>query len=344
MVEQAAGLLQPPLERWNDSAVANRPGVRGGYGGRRATLRVYAIQRFPDGLSVELEGPTLGARCSVSPPAVFRSGPLTGDQEFDARFEIYSVPKALGLRLFDAPVRAQMKLHPSTSLNLEGDRVSLHGGSHPRPVDWVAAQLGIAAMVLDRLPDAVRSVAEAGQPSVATHPEVVEDARRRTRLRTTLLIVLALAFVAPVVGIVATVGAVLLSREPAAPPTAVLDLMRPGASASFQARAGQRITFRTHLELGREPLIKRNSRQTASAVVASTFDVALRSPGGTERTTTCRHRDSGVTRNTDWVGIESDCVFIADQSGSYAVRATAKWHDLTPRGANLAVIVSDVAP
>jgi hypothetical protein len=196
IVALAPQLLSPPLEAWDEGTFEALPGVRGGYGGRRATLRLRKVMQTHgrNSFDVEVEGPTAGVTCSVSAPAVFRSNPLTGDAEFDALYEVYSVPAAVGPLLFGPELRALMKAARPAGLRVENDRVHLGNSAAPRPLAQVAAQLAVAAMILDRLPEAMR--AAGGVPGVP-HPEVVQHRRRSTGLRVALVVLLAVLILGP---------------------------------------------------------------------------------------------------------------------------------------------------
>jgi hypothetical protein len=240
LVALAPHLLTPPLEQWEDGMVTSLPGFRGGFGGRRATLRLEWSGGRPGmrhrHLSVEVEGPTCGVTCSISTPAVFRSSPLTGDPEYDARYEISAVPAAIGPLVFGPEVRAQLKVARPGFLRVEDNHVLIANTSQPHPVDQVAAQLAVAAMILDRVPDAMRTVGGAAYAMGAPHPEVVQHARSTTRRRIILIVVLALVILGPLVLLGVIGGIFYLSSEPSAPATVERPRTRgPGPRASSPA-------------------------------------------------------------------------------------------------------------
>jgi len=170
-------------------------------------------------IEIALEGRTYDIPCLVSPPALLnRTGPPLGDAEFDARHDVVGAPRAVLTAVFHPDLRARMKMHPS-SVRFAGDRLELVLDSSPRSVDSVAASLGIAAAILDQLPDAIRA-GGAGQyldlGSLATHPEVVTQSRGQGRIRLAVLAIAGLAVGLCVLGavVVAVVVWWAMARSP----------------------------------------------------------------------------------------------------------------------------------
>jgi hypothetical protein len=146
-------------------------------------------------LSLDLAGNTYGVVCLVTPPAqLSRSGPAMGDPEFDAHHDVVGAPRAVLAQIFNPTVRTRMKLHPC-SMRFDADHVEIVLGSSSRTLDSVAAQLAIAATILDELPGAIRAAGEGRYlelGSFSTHPEVAAQASRASKTRLTVLIILGL--------------------------------------------------------------------------------------------------------------------------------------------------------
>lgn len=220
---QLEQLLGPPLERSAGVESSGRPSVRGVYAGRRTTLRLdpIIIDFTDDGtsaLDIEIEGRTYGLDCAVTPPAkVNRSGELTGDPAFDAHFDVTGAPQAVLTRLFGPEVRAHMKQLPCW-LRFDAERLTIGLGTGPRSLESVAQQLAFGASLLDALPEAIRA-AGAEQylalGSLATHPELVDRARRHRDRRKLVFLILAVVLGITVLVTIAVVLVIwLLASSP----------------------------------------------------------------------------------------------------------------------------------
>lgn len=220
LVRLAPRLLAPPFEQWQEGMVADLPAVRGTYGSRRAVLRATQVGKARAGaasaaLSVEIEGPTYGAVCSISAPAMMRNEPLTGDPAFDAGYEISAVPRAIGPLVCGPDVRARITAARPGFVRLEQDRVTFLTSSRPQSLEGVAHQLAAGATMLDRLPEALRAAgaAPAAGPGgfaggAVAHPEIAQHQQSRTLVRTLLVVGLVLLIGGPLL-VVAVIAALL---------------------------------------------------------------------------------------------------------------------------------------
>jgi len=167
--------------------------------------------------------------------------------------------------------------------------------------------------------------------------------RRKRNMALGLITALVLGPVA--MGIVVAVAVVLISLRPGEAPVAALDLMAPGAAASFDAQAGQLITFRADVDL--DPRLgdsKSSRRQASSNLHASKIRVTVVDRGGGESSQECPLSGSGGMLSTGtrlyFSNIGLGCSFAVSQAGLHRVRATPQWQSLAPRSAALSVVVS----
>ena len=183
-------LLGPPTA--HGTGERGRPWITGTYAGRptKIWLEVWANDYVDDGtsgLEMELSGRTFDLECMVNP---MRATVPLGDAEFDARFDVHGVPRAVLAQLFGPEQRAHLRHQPCT-VHIRSDRLRLNLGSKARTLESAAAQLAFGASLLARLPEAIRDAGAGGyleQGSLRSHPEVVaRDTRARERRRLLLI-------------------------------------------------------------------------------------------------------------------------------------------------------------
>lgn len=290
---------------------------------------------------------------------------LTGDPRFDALFLLNGFPDSVLRAALDPPTRSWLcehyaERHPR--LETEGGELRLGTVVQQRfrqvarvmpPAEivyWLDIVLPIAERLMAAFDASVEQVATshgraAAEQWVRGHVDAMNAraSRRRDLRRVLALAVVGALLVPALVVVLVVVGALVLNRPTRAPAKAVLDLMRPDATVSFQARARQSIRFRSNLLLGRERLSKRNARATHRQVLASTVQVTLVAPDGSERTLPCPFSGGGVAGGGSWEQ-DNTCAFSVDQSGAHSVRAAVEWSELPPESATLHVIVVDEEP
>lgn len=126
-------------------------------------------------------------------PTENQGGVKTGDAEFDARFLLDGASPSVLRQLFGAELRGLMLRFPS-NIRFDRDRLTLSFCWKASTLASAAAQLTIAARILDALPGAMRAAGAASYleiGSLKTHPELVFHAATRSQRRLTLLALVA---------------------------------------------------------------------------------------------------------------------------------------------------------
>jgi hypothetical protein len=213
----------------------------------------------------------------------------------------------------------------------------------------VAAQLAAAAMILDRLPDAMHAVGGGTYGARAPHPAAVQPARGTRSRRAILVVVLALVLLLPTV-ILGLVGAAIYlfsgPDTPASAATTTIDLLRPGAPTAVEAQVGQRLGFRLAVDLeARQGASKASRRRASNNVHATRLQVTVTDPTGQPRVLACPVAGGGGMLSTSarlrFTNLKLGCAFVAAQTGTHRVLATPTWREVSPERAALSVVVGD---
>ncbi|MBK7586071.1 MAG: hypothetical protein IPI67_38540 [Myxococcales bacterium] len=285
----------------------------------------------------------------------------TGDAQFDGLFLLNGFPPSVVEAALDGPTRAwlvEQFAAREPPLTAEAGEVTLNvvlvkslsnAARHMPPAEvgsWLEQLLPIA----DRLASAFDG--QRDQIGRSQGPRAAEDwvrgytaaTQARADQRSQVRLGLYAAVIAPVmlalfVGALA-LGLVLAYRKPKVPPVAQLDLLRTGAEASFQARAGQRVTFRTSMQLDPQLMIERNWNETRNLLMASRIEVVLIAPDGSKKAVPCPLDGRGVETSETW-NQDNDCSFDVAQSGTHGIQATVRWFKVAPRAAVLGVVVQE---
>lgn len=285
----------------------------------------------------------------------------TGDPQFDGVFLLNGFPATVLAEALDRPTRVWLLEQYGSrepSLQTEGGELTLgvvvQSGT-PSNVRvmfasevefWLDHLISIAEQLVSSFErqraELVRTQgAAAAERWISEHRgAMAARASRRKNIRRALYTVLfglpiggALVFAAAMIG-----WAVFSLRKP--PPVAALDLMREGATASFDARAGQRITFRTDVGLTDKLMSDENESQTRENLKASSIQVTVIEPGGSESTQSCPPDALGVMKSDRWDDQGNGCAFDVVKSGTHRLRAKVVWRNLSPRSGTLKVVVS----